>query len=73
MREVYRNVKESKEKMKSYASQLEYIAHDDARVIAFCLNCDNEKCNGKKCPALKLYERELRSEKKCQKNLRSKI
>lgn len=72
MREVYRNVKESKEKMKSYASQVEYIPHDDARVIAFCLNCDNEKCNGEKCTALKLYEHELRSEK-CKKNLRSKI
>lgn len=33
----------------------------------------DEKCNGEKCTALKLYERELRSEKKCQKNLRSKI
>lgn len=59
--------------MKTLLSQKNYLSNDDARVIAFCLNCNNENCNGKKCPALKLYERELRSEKKCQKNLRSKI
>ena len=57
----------------SYASKKEYVPFDDARVIAFCLNCDNEKCNGEKCTALKLYECELRSEKKCQKNLLSKF
>lgn len=50
-----------------------YLPNDDVRVIDFCLRCENEKCNGDKCPALKLYERELRSKKKCQKNLRSKI
>lgn len=59
--------------MKSYASQMEYIPNDDVRVIDFCLRCENEKCNGDKCPALKLYERELRREKKCRKTLPSKI
>ena len=59
--------------MKTLLSQKDYLLNDDARVIAFCLNCNNENCNGKKCTPLKLYERELRSEKKCQKKLRSKI
>lgn len=59
--------------MKTLLSQQNYLSNDDARVIAFCLNCKNENCNGKKCTPLKLYERELRSENKCQKNLRSKI
>lgn len=59
--------------MRTLLSQQDYLPNDDVRVIDFCLRCENEKCNGDKCPALKLYERELRSEKKCQKNLRSKI
>ena len=64
---------ESKKNMRTLLSQQDYLPNDDVRVIDFCLSCENEKCNGNKCPALKLYERELRSEKKCQKNLRSKI
>lgn len=59
--------------MRTLFSQQDYLPNDDVRVIDFCLRCENEKCNGDKCPALKLYERELRSKKKCQKNLRSKI
>lgn len=72
MRKIYQS-EESKENMRTLLSQQDYLPNDDVRVIDFCLRCENEKCNGDKCPALKLYERELRSEKKCQKNLRSKI
>lgn len=72
MRKIYQS-EESKGNMKTLLSQQDYLPNDDVRVIDFCLRCENEKCNGDKCTALKLYERELRSKKKCQKNLRSKI